>query len=118
MKKLFLIVWSIASIAVANYVSVFIVLTDGIEDIVNGTKSNPANIHRIVWGVIEVFPLSGASMMLVLCFFVWIGRNICFGRISRNILKPDYSSTRTSLFKSNGIGASEFRRSQRWPGDL
>lgn len=56
-------------IALAIYVSVFIVLLNGITDVVNGAKANPTNAGKIAWGIIQIVPLAELSAAGILLVF-------------------------------------------------
>jgi hypothetical protein len=57
-SKLFGLLLGLAGLVLAAYLSVFLVLIGGVENIINGAKTNPADGLRIVWGLVEVLFLS------------------------------------------------------------
>ncbi len=106
MKYVMAAVFFLGGIALAVYVSVFVLLLNGITDVINGAQDNPTNAGKVAWGIIQIFPLTELSATLIL----WA----CWGLAAVIGLRERRRPGRGSGFSNHG--GIPFRGSGRWPG--
>lgn len=92
----------LASIALAVYVAIFVLLIGGVTNIADGFKHNPTQAGRIAWGIIEICPLSELIAWLI----IWLGAAVA--------ASIGWAPFRRGFF--GHTGGTPMRSTGRWPG--
>ena len=104
MKRFLGFLWMLGGVALAVYVAVFVLLINGITDVINGAKHNPVQAGKIAWGAVQIVPLAE---------LVGWGIFICFGAVAMAVgLRERQGKRGRGLFSGGG---TQFPGSGRWP---
>src|SRR5579862_215197 len=84
----------LGGIAAAIYVAVFVLLLNGITDVINGARHHPVEAGKVAWGIIQIFPLTEISAGLI----IWA----CWGLAALIGLREGRGPRNSSGFSSRG----------------